>query len=155
MTSHESAGPPLARLLAIAYRSLVDGLHERLRERGWVDVRPTFGFVLLAARAAPTTSREVAVLMGITKQAASKLLDAMEDAGFVRRGIDNADGRRRPVTLTPRGTKLLQQVEEIYATLEEEWAQIIGERNVERLRRDLTKVLSGPDGQLPPVRPPT
>ena len=38
---------PLARLLAIAYRSLVDGLHGRLRDQGWVDVRPAFGFVAL------------------------------------------------------------------------------------------------------------
>ena len=41
--------PPLARLFAIAYRSLVDGLHEELRARGWDDVRPAYGFALLAA----------------------------------------------------------------------------------------------------------
>jgi DNA-binding MarR family transcriptional regulator len=91
--------------------------------------------------------------MGTTKQAASKLLDAMEDAGYVRRGVDRTDGRQRPVTLTKRGARLLRQVEDIYTTLEAEWAQLIGDASVERLRRDLTKVLSGPDGQLPAVRP--
>ena len=30
---------PLARLLAMAYRHLVVGLHERLAARGWRDVR--------------------------------------------------------------------------------------------------------------------
>ncbi|MEY2565572.1 MAG: hypothetical protein QOE35_101 [Actinomycetota bacterium] len=134
---------------------MIDGLHERLREQGWKDVRPAFGFVLLAARDAPTTVRDVAVLMGTTKQAASKLLDAMEDAGYVRRGVDRTDGRQRPVTLTTPGARLLRQVEDIYTTLEAEWAQLIGEAGVERLRRDLTKVLSDPDGQLPAVRPPS
>ena len=46
---------PLARLCAMAYRDLVDGLHQRLVERGWNDVRPAFGFALLAARDVPTT----------------------------------------------------------------------------------------------------
>jgi DNA-binding MarR family transcriptional regulator len=155
MKRNESAGPPLARLLAVGYRSLIDGLHEQLRAKGWDDVRPAFGFVLLAARDAPTTVRDVAVLMGTTKQAASKLLDAMEDAGYVRRGVDRTDGRQRPVTLTKLGARLLRQVEDIYTTLEAAWAELIGEASVERLRRDLTKVLSGPDGQLPVVRPPT
>ena len=45
--SQPADGQPLARLFAIAYRLLIDGLHERLRARGWTDVRPAFGFVLL------------------------------------------------------------------------------------------------------------
>ena len=45
-----SGGPPLARLFAIAYRLLIDGLHDRLQAQGWTDVRPAYGFVLLAAR---------------------------------------------------------------------------------------------------------
>ena len=50
---HAAVGPvsepavPLARLLLLAHRQLVDGLHERLRERGWTDVRESYGFVLL------------------------------------------------------------------------------------------------------------
>lgn len=63
--------PPLARLFAIAFRALIDGLHEELRARGWSDVRPPFGFVLPAAREEATTLTEVAALMGITKQAAA------------------------------------------------------------------------------------
>ncbi|MCU1617435.1 MAG: transcriptional regulator, MarR family, partial [Frankiales bacterium] len=49
---------PLARLFAMAYRLLVDGLHERLAERGWSDVRPAFGFVLLALQGGPAGLRD-------------------------------------------------------------------------------------------------
>lgn len=146
--------PPLARLFAIAYRSLVDGLHERLREQGWTDVRPAFGFVLLAARGGPTTSTELAILMGTTKQAASKLVDTMTAAGYVRRATPAGDARRRPVELTPRGDELLTAVEVIYADLEAAWAATLGDGRLELIRTDLVKVLAGDDGKsLPPVRP--
>jgi DNA-binding MarR family transcriptional regulator len=148
-------GPPLARLFAIAYRQLIDGLHDRLRARGWTDVRPAFGFVLLAARDRPTSVTELAELMGVTKQAASKLVDAMVSGGYVRRGAGAEDGRQRPVSLTGRGEELLSAVEQVYAELEDGWAAVIGSSHVDRMRRDLTRVLAGPgDGQLPPVRPP-
>ncbi len=145
-------GPPLARLFAIAYRSLIDGLHERLAERGWHDVRPAYGFVLLAARDG-TTVTELASLMGVTKQAASKTVDAMAHAGYVRRSAGAGDARRRPIELSERGVELLATVESIYAELEDGWAAVIGRDHVERLRADLVAVLASPDGTLPPVRP--
>jgi DNA-binding MarR family transcriptional regulator len=152
--SPTTGGPPLARLFAIAYRSLIDGLHDELTARGWVDVRPAFGFVLLAARSAPTTATDLAALMGTTKQAASKLVETMEQAGYVRRVSGDDDARQRPVHLTTRGRNLLRAVEEIYDELERGWADVIGANQVERLRRDLTRVLTRlNDGELPPVRP--
>ena len=144
--------PPLARLFAIGYRLLIDGLHDRLRARGWTDVRPAFGFVLLAARDQPTSVSELAEVMGTTKQAASKLVEAMVTAGYVQRGTDARDGRQRPVHLTPRGQELLRSVEQIYTELEQEWADVIGATPVQRMRRDLVRVLSR-SGELPPVRP--
>jgi DNA-binding MarR family transcriptional regulator len=145
--------PALARLFAIAYRSLIDGLHARLQAEGWDDVRPAYGFVLLAARPKPTTSTQLAALMGVTKQAASKVVDSMEAAGYVRRLSGDGDARRRPVELTARGRDLLATVEAIYADLEAGWVKAIGRDGVERLRADLVTVLAGPDGELPPVRP--
>jgi DNA-binding MarR family transcriptional regulator len=149
------AGPPLARLFAIGYRQLIDGLHDRLRARGWTDVRPAFGFALLAARDRATSGTELAELMGMSKQAASKLVDAMVSGGYLQRGSDPQDGRQRPVTLTGRGEDLLSAVEEVYGELEAEWAKVIGAAHLARMREDLLRVLSDPgDGQLPPVRPP-
>ena len=87
-SSAHGGNPPLARLFAVGYRQLIDGLHDRLRDRGWTDVRPAFGFVLLAARDQPTSVTELAELMGMTKQAASKLVDAMVSSGYIQRGTD-------------------------------------------------------------------
>lgn len=155
VTGQHEDDVPLARLFAIAYRSLIDDLHVELRARGWTDVRPAYGFVLLAARDEPTSSTAVAALMGVTKQAASKLIDGMETAGLVVRKV-GADARQRPVSLSRRGRRLLATVEEIYAQLEQHWADIVGVAEIDRLRRTLTTVLMDPNGhELPPVRPPS
>jgi DNA-binding MarR family transcriptional regulator len=138
----------------MAYRMLIDSLHERLQAEGWADVRPAFGFVLLATRDRATTATELAALIGTTKQAGSKLVDAMVASGYVSRGVGAADGRQRPVHITARGKKLLTTVERLYADLEGEWATVIGASEVERVRGDLVRVVTAAHGgELPPVRP--
>jgi DNA-binding MarR family transcriptional regulator len=145
---------PLARLLAMAYRHLVVGLHERLAARGWRDVRPQYGYVLLACRDRPTTSGELAGMLGVSKQAASKLADTMVEGALLRRRTSAADSRAKPLALTARGRRLLVQVEEIYLELEQEWADVIGRPRVEQVRGSLVEVLTTAyGGELPPVRP--
>jgi DNA-binding MarR family transcriptional regulator len=145
---------PLARLFAMAFRDLVDDLHARLAERGWDDHRPAFGFVLVAARDGPTDATALAGLLGVTKQAASKLVDTMAAAGLVERSAGAPDARRRPVVITARGRRLLAAAEEVYEELEEEWAGVVGRRDVETTRSTLTSVLRARHGGgLPPIRP--
>jgi DNA-binding MarR family transcriptional regulator len=145
---------PLARLLAMAFRLMIDSLHERLRERGWSDVRPAYGFVLLALRDQAITGKDVAALMGTTKQAASQLVDAMESAGFVARVASPRDGRVRDLVLADRGRALLQAVEEIYADIEGEWAQLAGADVLVSARRALSAVVAvADDTAQPAVRP--
>jgi len=147
-------GVPLARLFAIGYRSLIDGLHERLAARGWRNVRPNYGFVLLAARGSGIQASEIAALMGVSKQAASKLVEAMELAGYLRRAPHADDQRAKLVTLTELGDELLVAVEEIYAELEQEWVTILDRDRVDALRADLNTVLRATHGgRLPPIRP--
>ena len=144
---------PLARLMAIAYRQLIGDLHERLDERGWRGTRPAYGFVLLATRDRPVTVSELCSDLGMTKQAASKLVDALVRLGYLDRVDRDGDGRTRPVVLSSRGQDLLGEVEEIYAELERGWAERIGADGLDRLRRDLIAAVAEPDGSLPPIRP--
>ncbi|SFF49215.1 MarR family winged helix-turn-helix transcriptional regulator [Blastococcus tunisiensis] len=144
---------PLARLFAIAYRQLVDGLHERLAERGWTDVRPAFGFLLLALRAGPASLGDLPGVLGTSKQAVSKLVDRMVAAGYVERVPDPGDGRAKQVRLSSRGQALLAEVERIWVELEAAWEDAIGGARLAGLRSDLEQVLrSAHGGALPPVR---
>lgn len=144
---------PLARLFAIGYRQLISDLHAELARRGWTDVRPAYGFALLALRERPLTGGELAAEMGMTKQAASKLIEALVDAGYVRRAESDGDGRARPVELTDRGRELQATAEEIYRDLEAGWAAVIGADRLAELRADLVAATSDDNGELPPVRP--
>jgi len=153
VTSDPAEPQPMARLFATGYRALVDGLHERLAARGWTDVRPNFGFVLLACRTAPIRSTDIAQLLGVSKQAASKVVDAMEEGGYVRRTEHPEDHRAKLVALTPRGHQLLAEVEEVYRALETKWAGVLGRGRLEALRADLTMVLMATHGgRLPVIR---
>ena len=146
-------GVPLARLFAMGYRLLVDELHERLADRGWTGVRPAFGFVLVALRDGPASLRDLPGVLGTTKQAVSKLVDAMVAAGLVQRVADPDDARAKRVELSARGRSLLSDVERIWADLEAEWAQTLGAGRLDALRADLEAVLRGAHGgSLPAVR---
>ena len=144
---------PLARLMAMGLRSLVDELHVRLEKRGF-QVRPVFAFVLLASREHPLTGNDVANLLGITKQAASKLADTMEAEHFLARKPHPEDARAKLLHLAPKGRRLLEAAEDIYGELEAEWAKVIGKGRLEALRADLSEVLrTTHGGELPPIRP--
>jgi DNA-binding MarR family transcriptional regulator len=145
---------PLARLFLMGVHSLVTSLHERLAAHGFTDVRPSFAFVLLASRERELTGNDIAELMGMTKQAASKLVDAMEAEQYLVRRPHPQDARAKLLHIAPKGKRLLEAAERIYAELESEWAGIIGERRVEAMRKDMKAVLLAThDGKLPPVRP--
>ena len=145
---------PLARLLALAYRSLIDDLHARLAPRGWENIRPAYGFVLLAVRDEPMTPTALAASLDVTKQAASKLADAMVTDRLLTRVIDENDSRQRLLALTPRGRELLAAVESIYAELEAEWADVIGATALDETQERLAKVLRHRFGDtIPAIRP--
>jgi DNA-binding MarR family transcriptional regulator len=144
---------PLARLFAMAYRLLVTGLHERLVARGWTDVRPAYGFVLLALRSGPAPLRDLPGALGTSKQAASKLVEGMVADGYVERAPDPEDSRGKRVALTLRGRALLAAVEDIYRELERGWADVLGEQRLAGLRHDLAAALrAAHGGSLPAVR---
>lgn len=145
---------PLARLMAMAFRTLIDNLHARLAQNGWREVRPVYGYVLLAARDASMTVTSVAALLGVTKQAASKLVESMVSDGYLLRGEHPEDARSKRLRLSAKGARLLATVESTYAEIEAEWASIIGVAAVERMRSDLTRALRGLHGdKLPAIRP--
>ena len=143
-------GVPLARLFSAAFTALIDGLHEQLTVRGWPDVRPGYGYVLLAARGHASSITTISQALGVTKQAASQVVDAMVGSGYLSREPDPTDARTKVVLLTERGHQLLAVVEEIYAELEAGWAEVIGARSVARIRADLTRVLLAQHGGVLP-----
>lgn len=146
---------PIARLLALSFDIMIESLHARLRANGYDDVKPSFGFVLLAIRDEPTTTTELASRLGVTKQAVSKLLDAMESARYVDRIAAPGDGRVKSVALTERGDRLLGAVEQIYLELEAQWAERVGAAALHTTRQCLADLVVATHGSASAtIRPP-
>jgi DNA-binding MarR family transcriptional regulator len=145
---------PLGRLLAMALTAVIDELHERLAAAGWPRVRPMWGFVLLAVRDRPSNIGEVGELLGITKQAAAKVVASLVDEGLVERREDPGDRRAALLGLTADGRRFLADAEAAYQAIEAGWAEVAGRRDVDALRRTVSTVLHTRYGpQEPALRP--
>ena len=154
MPERESPGFELPFLLFAGFRSLIDETHRRLADQGHPDLRPAHGFAMQAVGLGGVSASELGRRLGVSKQATSKLLDAMEDGGYVRRRPDEHDGRVKVVGIEPRGRELLDAVEAVYVELEEGWAEVIGVTGLEQTRRRLERVLRSRHGAvLPSLRP--
>lgn len=147
---------PLARLLASSLRLVVDEMHERLAAEGFEDLRPVHGYALnAAAEEGGVTASALASLLGVTKQAVAKLVDELVALGYARRSVADEDGRRRPVTLTPRGRAALAASARIQREIEQEWARRAGARSLASARHTLERVIEGAvaEGRTVSLRP--
>lgn len=133
----------LPLLLIAAFRELIDGLHEELARQGHPGVRPVHGFALQALGPEGTTATELGRRLGVSKQAAGKTLDTLEEMGYVTRSVDPHDGRARRATITARGRDALARSAGLFQTLRSALADRIGEARVAELENDLA-VLAGP-----------
>ena len=136
-----------AALLAVA-GELTQRIHEGVVARGFEGVRPAHGFAF--ARLAPdgATVTELAVHLGVTKQAASQLVDEVVRKGYVERRPHPVDARARLVVLTERGWACTRAAEEAAAEVVQGWIGVLGEGEVRVLCQQLGRI--APYG---PVRP--
>jgi DNA-binding MarR family transcriptional regulator len=145
---------PLARLLTMSLRLLIDDMHRRLEAQGLPELRPAHGFALNAIAEAGMTTAELAELMGVTKQGAAKLVASMIDLGFVTTAAHATDRRARLVVLTPRGRTVLTAAVEAQRAMEQELRATVGARDVTALRRTLRTLIEQHHGEgYPPLRP--
>jgi DNA-binding MarR family transcriptional regulator len=127
------------RLLA-GFRVLIDDLHTELRQRGHAGMRPLHGFVLQAIGPRGTTAAELGRRLGVTKQAAGKTIDALQQLGYVIRVPDGVDQRQKIVVLTERGADALLQSAQIFDELRARWADELGADRLRALEADLATV---------------
>ncbi|MCW3047596.1 MAG: MarR family [Solirubrobacterales bacterium] len=143
MTATDRPGFELPLRLLLGFRTLVDELNAQLAREGHPEVRPVHGFALQAIGPAGSTAVELGRRLGVSKQAAGKTIDALERMGYVQRRDDPADGRRKVVALTPRGSDCLVRSARIFDELRGRWADVLGETRLRALEDDLRRVTPG------------
>lgn len=142
-SSTDPRGYELALLLLLGFRTLIDDLHAELARRDHPDARPLHGFVFQAIGRDGTTAAELGRRLGISKQAAGKIIDGLERLGYVKRESDQSDARRKRVSLTARGEQLLRQSVELFDALRASWAQELGPDRLRALEADLRTITAG------------
>jgi DNA-binding MarR family transcriptional regulator len=138
----------LPLLLLLGFRTLIDELHARLAAVGHPDARPMHGFVCQAVGPQGASAVQVGQRLGISKQAAGKLIATLEQAGYVTREPDARDARRKLVRLCPHGRDLLVRSAEIFDELRAGWAAVLGDERLGALEDDLRHVTAGAPRRL-------
>jgi DNA-binding MarR family transcriptional regulator len=133
----DSPGFELPLLLFAGFRTLIDALHAELAAQGHPGVRPAYGFAMQAIGLDGATASQVGRLLGISKQAAGKTIDRLEQLGYAERAADARDGRRKLVRLTPLGIDSLARSAAIFDELRAQWASRLGPRRLAELEADL------------------
>ena len=129
--------PDLAILLVAANRCLDDRLVAAVRETGARDMRPAFGFVIRAVAAEEPTVGRLAKMLGVSRQAASKVADEMVVRGYLLRGPDPDDRRRTRLRLSAKGRRVRERAAAESDAIEAELRAAAGERAVRGLRAAL------------------
>jgi DNA-binding MarR family transcriptional regulator len=88
------------------------------------------------------TTAEIARYLRITKQSASEVVALLEQTGTVVRVPHPYDGRARIVLLTDEGKAKLDQGRERWQRVEDEWRELVGERNLAIVRNALETYLA-------------
>ncbi|WP_020139377.1 MarR family winged helix-turn-helix transcriptional regulator [Streptomyces sp. 351MFTsu5.1] len=137
----------LAAALLAAAGDLTQRINDGVLARGF-EGRPAWGFAF--ARLAPdgATVTELAGHLGVTKQAASQLVDEIVRQGYAERRPHPEDARARLVVLTERGWACTRAAEEAAAEAVRAWVDVLGEDEVRALRERLGRI--APHG---PIRP--
>jgi DNA-binding MarR family transcriptional regulator len=136
-------GFELPLLLFAGFRSIIDELHAELARRGHPDLRPAHGFALQAIGHAGATATETGRRLGISKQAAGKTIERLEELGYVHRAGDDSDRRRKLIRLTPRGIAALTMSAMIFSDIRSRWSGKLGPDRLSALEADLRAMTPG------------
>ena len=131
----------LYRLLLRATRAETTTTLERTQLRGYTDISLSDTNLLANLDTEGTSISALARRTGITRQAASQQVAALERTGYVERRSSDTDGRAVLVVQTARGRALLSDALEIVEDLEATYEEHLGSQRLIELKRSLASLL--------------
>ncbi|MFI0355181.1 MarR family winged helix-turn-helix transcriptional regulator [Actinomadura sp. 9N407] len=140
MSSEPGMGFELPLRMLMVFRAAIDEVHAELAQAGHPDLRPMHGFVFQAIGPDGTTAAELGQRLGVSKQAAGKTVESLERMGYVERGSDPRDARRKIVRLTARGTDSLARSGAAFDRIRARWADDLGPERLRALEEDLRSI---------------
>lgn len=142
MNEHPEDHVFFSQLLRNPYETFLMKVHAGLAAAGFADSYPSWGSnIFHFLREGGLRLTELAERAHTTKQAMRYTVNRLEEAGYVERVPDPADGRAKVIRLTERGWELRRVADEIMASMEEECVRQLGEERMQQFR-DLMKGVS-------------
>ncbi|MEU4600877.1 MarR family transcriptional regulator [Nocardia sp. NPDC023988] len=141
MSSMPPAGD-LPLLLLAAAAQVTDAVQAGVAAAGFPDVRPAHGFAFVRMAPEGATVGEIAEHLGVTKQAASQLVDELVTKGYVERNPHPRDARARLITLTDRGWACTRAADAALGELTKNWSRTLGTGDLMQVRDALARVVA-------------
>jgi len=138
----QELNPDLGVLASRLLFSLQDELFARLAEAGYDDLHPRHGAVLAYLDEDGIRATDLARLSGRHKQIVGRIVDELEQLGYVERRPDPGDRRAKLILPTERGLDQVRLGDEIIADIEARNAERIGARSYAEFRDILRGVVS-------------
>ena len=143
-------GQNTAALLGEAYSALGHKIVAGVVEAGFPQRPAHSGVFAHIDVEGGTRLTELARRANITPQAMGELVDDLERMGYVTRRPDPEDRRAKLIALTPRGVACVQAAFETIVGIEGRLEQLLGERQLEALRKALNRIIAAEGANPPP-----
>lgn len=131
---------PLPLLLRRTNQRYRTAIRDCLAERGFGELpQPGFWALMILSRGG-TDARQLIAEMGVSKQAVSRLVDALVTLGFVDRKPNSSDRRRTDLRLSAKGRRAAVVIGEAVRTTEEILVSELGAKRYEDLVQILTQL---------------
>jgi DNA-binding MarR family transcriptional regulator len=144
----------LPALLRAAWNTYTRAVRSALGEAELDDLPRNGPFVLGGLAQGSGSLTELTQRLGVTKQAASQLVDTLVTRGYLHRGPDPDDRRRMRIELTDRGRFAAAQVRRAVESVDAELAGRLPEREFAALRAGLGVLAEVGSGGQPRVGTP-
>ena len=141
-TERQEWNPDLGVLASRLLFSLQDELFTELADAGYDDLLPRHGSVLAYLDEDGIRATELARLSGRHKQIIGRIVDELEELGYVERRPDPEDRRAKLIFPTERGLDQVRLGDEIVAEIEARHAKEIGAKSYAQFRDVLRGVVA-------------
>jgi len=118
-------------------------MRRALEKAGYEDIPRNGMYVIggMAMGAGGVPLGQLVKELGVSKQAAGQLVDALVLRGYLDRTVDSEDRRKLTVTLTERGRAVAAIQGEVIGKIDVELAARVGKENIHTTRRVLAELI--------------
>jgi DNA-binding MarR family transcriptional regulator len=143
MTLNQQPYIPLLGLhINTVLQAILDRILSSLHQAGFEDIRPAHLSVFRNLVPHGLHISELADRAGVAKASVIYLVDYLQERGYVERIPDASDGRATLVQFSERGWSTYEVARTAVLQLQEEWAQLVGQDEMEAFLATLARLTS-------------